>query len=78
MKKYAVGNNAVSNLGCFGKVSKSAFSYAYDGNKEYEELGNGISLPSLNSQKSAFLLSSQEAENYICYSENKNSSAFKN
>lgn len=78
LKKYAVGNNAVSNLGCFGKVSKSAFSYAYDGNKEYEELGNGISLPSLNSQKSAFLLSSQEAENYICYSENKNSSAFKN
>ena len=78
LKKYAVGNNAVSNIGCFGMLSERAFAHVYKMQKQPEELGTGISLPSPYDQKSAFLLSFQEASRYVSYSAGKDCEAFKN
>ena len=71
LKKYAVGNDANLNMGCFNKLNETSF---YDVNKskrkDYEAMGTGFCLPTTETKKSAFLLSFQEAEEYISFDGN--------
>ena len=65
LKKYAVGNTAFTNLGCFGELNEYRFKNVYENLRSNEAMGTGISLPLASGEKRAFLLSYQEALSYI-------------
>lgn len=78
LKRYAVGNTAVSNIGCYREISDSTFQDVYRSPRPCEEQGNGISLPIIEGTKSAFLPSFQEAKKYVSYSSDKECDSYKN
>jgi hypothetical protein len=65
LKKEAVGNTALANLGCYKSIEDEFYSSFHTYDDKNEGLGNGFSLPEPNMPRSAFILSYQEAIKYI-------------